>query len=130
LCLETHKHMGTTFQGTQSSTYSSWMGQIDSLSLLRSCALTLNKCALVVATCVTIAKDRWKICVISPVTRVCLSTPKSTSGCVDRSFSTEVNSHIIKIIYVEDSRVLPGVFKHQHLYSCKRDLRAPARVIM
>jgi hypothetical protein len=49
---------------------------------------------------------------------------------VDRSFSTEVNSYIMKIIYVEDSRVLLGVFKHQHLYFCKRDLRTPARVIM
>jgi hypothetical protein len=49
---------------------------------------------------------------------------------VDRSFSTEVNSYIMKIIYVEDNRVLLGVFKHQHLYSCKRDLRTPARVIM
>jgi hypothetical protein len=49
---------------------------------------------------------------------------------VDRSFSTEVNSHIIKIIYVEDNRVLLGVFKHQHLFSCKRDLRTPARVAL
>jgi hypothetical protein len=51
---------------------------------------------------------------------------------VDRSFSTEVNSFHEEsmIINVEDSRVLLGVFKHQHLYSCKRDLRAPARVIM
>jgi hypothetical protein len=47
---------------------------------------------------------------------------------VDRSFSTEVNSYIMKIIYVEDSRVLLGVFKHQHLYFCKRDFRTPARV--
>jgi hypothetical protein len=47
---------------------------------------------------------------------------------VDRSFSTEVNSYIMKIIYVEDSRVLLGVFKHQHLNFCKRDLRTPARV--
>jgi hypothetical protein len=51
-------------------------------------------------------------------------------GLVDRSFSTEVNSYIMKIIYVEDSRVLLGVFKHQHLNFCKRDLRTPARVIM
>jgi hypothetical protein len=49
---------------------------------------------------------------------------------VDRSFSTEVNSHIMKIIYDEDRMVLLGVFKHQHLYFCKRDLRTPARVIM
>jgi hypothetical protein len=34
----------------------------------------------------------------------------------------------MKIIYVEDSRVLLGVFKHQHLNFCKRDLRTPARV--
>jgi hypothetical protein len=40
------------------------------------------------------------------------------------------STHFMKIINVEDSRVLLGVFKHQHLYSCKRDLRAPARVIM
>ena len=51
-------------------------------------------------------------------------------GTVDRSFSTEVNSHIIKIINVEDNWVLLGVFKHQHLYFCKQDLRTPARVIM
>jgi len=61
---------------------SPWMGQVESLSLFRSCALTLNKCALVVATCVTAAKDWWKICVISLVTRLCLSTPKSTTGCI------------------------------------------------
>jgi hypothetical protein len=40
------------------------------------------------------------------------------------------STHFMKIIYVEDSRVLLGVFKHQHLYFCKRDLRTPARVIM
>jgi hypothetical protein len=34
----------------------------------------------------------------------------------------------MNIIYVEDSRVLLGVFKHQHLNFCKRDLRTPARV--
>jgi hypothetical protein len=61
---------------------SPWMGQVNSLNLRRSCALTLNKCALATATCVTAAKDRWKICVISPMTRVCLSTPKSTLGCI------------------------------------------------
>jgi hypothetical protein len=47
---------------------------------------------------------------------------------VDCSFSTEVNSYIMKIIYVEDSWVLLGVFKHQHFYFCKRDFRTPARV--
>jgi hypothetical protein len=47
---------------------------------------------------------------------------------VDRSLSTEVNSFHEMIIYVEDSRVLLGVFKHQHLYFCKRDIRTPARV--
>jgi hypothetical protein len=34
----------------------------------------------------------------------------------------------MKIIYVKDSRVLLGVFKHQHLKFCKRDIRTPARV--
>ena len=47
-----------------------------------------------------------------------------TAGLAQRS------THFMKIIYVEDSRVLLGVFKHQHLYFCKRDLRTPARVIM
>jgi hypothetical protein len=32
------------------------LGQVDSLNLLRSCALTLNKCAFAAATCVTVAK--------------------------------------------------------------------------
>jgi hypothetical protein len=42
---------------------------------------------------------------------------------------TRRSTHIyMKIIFVEDSRVLLGVFKHQHLYFCKRDLRTPARV--
>jgi hypothetical protein len=40
------------------------------------------------------------------------------------------STHSMKIINVEDSWVLLGVFKHQHLFSCKRDLHAPARVIM
>jgi hypothetical protein len=47
---------------------------------------------------------------------------------VDRSFSTEVNSHIMKIIYDEDRMVLLGVFKHQHLNFCKWNFRTPARV--
>jgi hypothetical protein len=54
-------------------------------------------------------------------------TPPSnllTAGLAQRS------THFMKIIYVEDSRVLLGVFKHQHLNFCKRDLRTPARVIM
>jgi hypothetical protein len=38
------------------------------------------------------------------------------------------STHFMKIINVEDSRVLLGVFKHQHLNFCKRDLRTPARV--
>jgi hypothetical protein len=69
-----------------------------------------------------------------PVTPQCLGVTRGDNfSCpametVDRSFSTEVNSYIIKIIYVEDNRVLLGVFKHQHLYFCKRDLRTPARV--
>ena len=45
-----------------------------------------------------------------------------TAGLAQRS------THFMKIINVEDSRVLLGVFKHQHLYFCKRDLRTPARV--
>jgi hypothetical protein len=45
-----------------------------------------------------------------------------TAGLAQRS------THFMKIIYVEDSRVLLGVFKHQHLKFCKRDLRTPARV--
>ena len=45
-----------------------------------------------------------------------------TAGLARRS------THFMKIIYVEDNRVLPGVFKHQHLNFCKRDLRTPARV--
>ena len=57
-----------------------------------------------------------------------LKVVKSAFKSVDRSFSTEVNSYIMKIIYVEDSRVLLGVFKHQHLKFCKRDIRTPARV--
>jgi hypothetical protein len=40
------------------------------------------------------------------------------------------STHFMKIINVEDSWVLLGVFKHQHLFSCKRDLRTPARVII
>jgi hypothetical protein len=59
-----------------------WLGQVESLSLLRSYALTLNKCALAATTYVIVAKDCWKICMISLVTRVCLSTPKSTSWCI------------------------------------------------
>jgi hypothetical protein len=47
-----------------------------------------------------------------------------TAGLAQRS------THFMKIIYVEDSKVLLGVFKHQHLKFCKRDLRTPARVIM
>ena len=45
-----------------------------------------------------------------------------TAGFARRS------THFMKIIYVEDSRVLLGVFKHQRLYFCKRDIRTPARV--
>jgi hypothetical protein len=45
-----------------------------------------------------------------------------TAGLAQRS------THFMKIIYVEDSRVLLGVFKHQHLNFCKRDIRTPARV--
>jgi hypothetical protein len=40
------------------------------------------------------------------------------------------STHSMKIINVEDSWVLLGVFKHQHLFSCKRDLRTPARVAL
>jgi hypothetical protein len=45
-----------------------------------------------------------------------------TAGLAQRS------THSMKIIYVRNSRVLLGVFKHQHLNFCKRDLRTPARV--
>jgi hypothetical protein len=36
---------------------SPWMGQIDSLNLLRSCALTLYKCALAVGPYVTATEE-------------------------------------------------------------------------
>ena len=47
---------------------------------LRSWAPTLDECALAVEHCVTVAKEWWKTWMIFPVTRVCLSTPKSTTG--------------------------------------------------
>jgi hypothetical protein len=49
-------------------------------------------------------------------------TPLLTAGLAQRS------THFMKIIYAEDNMVLLGVFKHQHLNFCKRDLRTPARV--
>ena len=61
---------------------SPWMGQVDPLNLLRSCALTLDKCALATGPCVTVAEEQWKTCVIFPMTRVCLSTSKSTNWCL------------------------------------------------
>jgi hypothetical protein len=51
--------------------------------------------------------------------------------CVLTARLARRSTHIsMKIIYVEDNRVLLGVFKHQHLFSCKRDLRTPARVAL
>jgi hypothetical protein len=50
--------------------------------MLSSCALYLDKCALTAANWITVVEVRWKIWMIFPVTRVCLSTPKSTSGCL------------------------------------------------
>ena len=56
------------------------------------------------------------------VAAVCVTSALLTVGLAQRS------THFMKIIYVEDSRVLLGVFKHQHLKFCKRDIRTPARV--
>jgi hypothetical protein len=50
--------------------------------LLSSCALYLDKCALTAANWITVVEVRWKIWMIFPVTRVCLSTPKSASKCL------------------------------------------------
>jgi hypothetical protein len=50
--------------------------------MLSSCALYLDKCALTAANWITVDEVRWKIWMIFPVTRVCLSTPKSTYGCL------------------------------------------------
>jgi hypothetical protein len=36
---------------------SPWMGQGDPLNLLRSCALTLNKCTLAAGTCVIVVEE-------------------------------------------------------------------------
>jgi hypothetical protein len=36
---------------------SPWLGQVDPLNLLRSCALTLDKCALVAGPCVTTVEE-------------------------------------------------------------------------
>ena len=77
-----------------------------------------------------ISDHTLRILMSIPLSTWIYSMQKIINHCVDRSFSTEVNSHIMKIIYVEDNRVLLGGFNHQHLYSCKRDLRTPARVIM
>ena len=46
----------TQLRGRQGASFA-WMGQIDSLNLLKSCALTLDKCALVVVPCVTAAEE-------------------------------------------------------------------------
>jgi hypothetical protein len=43
-------------------------------------------------------------------------------------FSTEVNSFHEDYLCRRQQMVLLGVFKHQHLKFCKRDIRTPARV--
>jgi hypothetical protein len=47
---------------------------------------------------------------------------------VDRLFSTEVNSYIMKIIYVEDRDGSTGYHIPRHLNFCKRDFRTPVWV--
>ena len=49
---------------------------------LRSHVLTLDECALDAKHCVTVVEEWWKTWVIFPVTRVCLSTSKSTNWCL------------------------------------------------
>jgi hypothetical protein len=50
--------------------------------MLSSCTLYLDKCTLNAANWIIVVEVRWKIWMIFPVTRACLSTLKSTSGCL------------------------------------------------
>jgi hypothetical protein len=50
--------------------------------MLSSCVLYLDKCALTAVNWIIAAEVRWKIWIIFPMTRVCLSTPKSASRCL------------------------------------------------
>jgi hypothetical protein len=57
-------------------------GTIQINLMLNSYTLYLDKCGLTAGNWITAAEVRWKIWMIFPVTRVCLSKPKLAYGCI------------------------------------------------